>query len=178
MLAIMAFTAMSTAALAASCNNGSNANSQPANEQQCCNGDDNKQCCKQRGDRPTPPKQMTPDERTQHMVDQLGLDDSQAAQLKQLNNDYADVFNFGGPGHPGGRPPKMDGNNGNKDEKPAAPPQLTDEQKQQMQQMKEKRDQYEAKLKQILTDDQLAKYQQMHRQRPGGPRNRNDNSNK
>jgi len=127
--------------------------------------------CAQSTDRQQPPKQMTADERTEQMVSKLGLDDAQAAQLKELNANYQDIFQ--GPGG-GEQPPKMDGNNGNG--KPSGPPQMTDEQKQQMQQHKAKRTEYETKLKAILTDDQYSTYHKMQPQRGdrkgGGPRNK------
>jgi len=122
----------------------------------------NQQCNQQ------PPKQMTADERTEQMVSKLGLNDTQAAQVKELNNNYQDIFK--GP-NGGGRPPRMDGNNQNS--KPSAPPQMTDEQKARMEQMKTKRTEYETKLKAILSDEQYSTYQKMQPQRgngKGGPR--------
>jgi|GEM_PF-3543271 len=152
----MAITAMSGAAIAASCSNSGNQGQQQPTEQQL---PDDKQRPQQ------PPKQMTADERTEQMVNKLGLDEAQAAQLKELNNNYADAFK--GPG--GGRPPKMD--EGNKGEKPAGPEQMTDEQKKEMEQMMAKRAEYETKLKAILTDEQYKNYQQMQPKRGhGGPR--------
>ena len=97
---------------------------------------------------------------TEQMMTQLGLNSTQTAQVKALNEQYSTVFK--GPGK-GGR--KLNGTvnsdkNGNKER-----PQLTDEQKSkieaEMKERKAKKTEYQTKLKGILTADQFKTYQSL-----------------
>ncbi len=139
----------------------------------------------QQGNRPEPP---TPEQTTERMAQQLELTDAQKSQVLALNTEYKDVIGrpFGGPGMGGpgmGRPngPRPEGgekpdgvsgatNNGN----PPAQgnrPELTEEQKAKFEEMRTKREEYNTKLKAILTDDQYAKYEKSQKRGPhhGGP---------
>ena len=139
----------------------------------------------QQGNRPEPP---TPEQTTERMAQQLELTDAQKSQVLALNTEYKDVIGrpFGGPGMGGpgmGRPngPRPEGgekpdgvsgatNNGN----PPAQgnrPELTEEQKAKFEEMRTKREEYNTKLKAILTDDQYAKYEESQKRGPhhGGP---------
>lgn len=128
------------------------------------------------------PKKPTAEEMTNRMTEQLGLTDKQKSKVLALNKEYADVL--GGPGM--GRPhmgPRPDGNTGateqapEKKERPQMTdaqkkerPQLTDAQKKEMEQKMAKRKEYDGKLKKILTDEQMQKYQQMRHHRGHGGR--------
>lgn len=122
------------------------------------------------------PKQMTPEEMTERMSNDLKLTDEQKTKVLALNKEYEKVI--GGPGMRGPRPQKPDGESGataQNDQKRPERPQMTDEQRQEMKQRMEKRQEYEKKLKEVLTDDQYKKYQESrprHRGfgggRPGG----------
>ena len=153
----------------------------------------------QQGNRPEPP---TPEQTTERMAQQLELTDAQKSQVLALNTEYKDVIGrpFGGPGMGGpgmGRPngPRPEGgekpdgvsgatNNGN----PPAQgnrPELTEEQKAKFEEMRTKREEYNTKLKAILTDDQYAKYEKSQKRGPhhGGPnsghgRDKGDKGNK
>lgn len=153
----------------------------------------------QQGNRPEPP---TPEQTTERMAQQLELTDAQKSQVLALNTEYQDVIGrpFGGPGMGGpgmGRPngPRPEGgekpdgvsgatNNGN----PPAQgnrPELTEEQKAKFEEMRTKREEYNTKLKAILTDDQYAKYEKSQKRGPhhGGPngghgRDKGDKGNK
>ena len=153
----------------------------------------------QQGNRPEPP---TPEQTTERMAQQLELTDAQKSQVLALNTEYKDVIGrpFGGPGMGGpgmGRPngPRPEGgekpdgvsgatNNGN----PPAQgnrPELTEEQKAKFEEMRTKREEYNTKLKAILTDDQYAKYEESQKRGPhhGGPngghgRDKGDKGNK
>ena len=139
----------------------------------------------QQGNRPEPP---TPEQTTERMAQQLELTDAQKSQVLVLNTEYQDVIGrpFGGPGMGGpgmGRPngPRPEGgekpdgvsgatNNGN----PPAQgnrPELTEEQKAKFEEMRTKREEYNTKLKAILTDEQYAKYEESHKHgtHHGGP---------
>lgn len=139
----------------------------------------------QQGNRPEPP---TPEQTTERMAQQLELTDAQKSQVLALNTEYQDVIGrpFGGPGM--GRPngPRPEGgeepdgvsgatNNGNP---PAQgnPPELTEEQKAKFEEMRTKREEYNTKLKAILTDDQYAKYEES--QKPGHGKGKGDKGNK
>jgi hypothetical protein len=108
------------------------------------------------------PKQMTAAEMTTQMTSKLGLSDEQAAKVKLLNEEYADVLK--GPGM-GGHRPQMKSENGSSDSN--SRPQMTDEQIAQMKQQMEKRQEYNTKLKAILSESQYKTYQQMQPQRGG-----------
>jgi Spy/CpxP family protein refolding chaperone len=111
------------------------------------------------------PRQMTPEQMTERMSENLKLTDEQKTKVLELNKEYEKVLE--GPSMRGPRPPKADGESGataqNGQQRPERP-QLTDAQREEMKQRFEKRQEYEKKLKEILTDDQYKKYQEM---RPG-----------
>lgn len=104
------------------------------------------------------PKQPTPAEMTDRMASKLNLTDEQKAKVLALNTEYQDVLK--GPGMRGGqpRPPKGD----------AKRPEPTDEQKAEMKAQMQKREEYDKKLKDILTDDQYKAYQKMQPRHHGG----------
>lgn len=104
------------------------------------------------------PKKMTHQEMTTQMTSKLKLNDAQKAKVAALNKEYQDILM---PPEPpkkadGSRPepPKMDGNK--------AMPKKPDSKHM------TKRQEYEKKLKQILTDEQYKSYQKM--QPPHGKR--------
>ena len=129
-------------------------------------------------------KKPTPEEMTNRMADQLKLDDKQKSKVLELNKEYESVLMGPGMGRGMGRGmrrgPRPDGESGatqNNDQQRQRPqrPELTDEQKAQMKQNMEKRQEYDKKLKKILTDDQYKTYQEQHQRRGGrggfgGPR--------
>ncbi len=132
----------------------------------------------QKGDRPEKP---TPAQVTERMAEQLSLTDAQKSQVLDLNTEYQDVIGdpgMGGHGCPKGQKP--DGVSGATDNSGDASsstasstarpqrPELTDEQKAKMEEMKAKRDEYNTKLKAILTADQLAKYEESQKCGPNG----------
>ena len=106
------------------------------------------------------PRQMTPEQLTERMTNDLKLSDEQKTKVLELNKEYEQVL--AGPGMRGPRPGRGNGEaqNGQRPERP----QLTDEQREEMKQRMEKRQEYEKKLKEILTEDQYKKYQES---RPG-----------
>lgn len=111
------------------------------------------------------PRQMTPEQMTERMSDNLKLTDEQKTKVLALNKEYEKVI--AGPGMRGPRPQRPDGESGataQKDQKRPQRPQLTDEQRQEMKQRMEKRQEYEKKLKEILTEQQYKQYQES---RPG-----------
>lgn len=123
----------------------------------------------QQGNRPEPP---TPEQTTERMAQQLSLSDDQKAQILTLNTEYKDVIGrpHRGPGM--GKPhggKKTDGTSGATDN--ANPPELTEEQKAKFEEMRTKREEYNTKLKAILTDEQYAKYEESQKHGPhhGGP---------
>ena len=107
------------------------------------------------------PRQMTPEQVTERMTNILKLTDEQKTKVLALNKEYEQVI--GGPGMRGPRPGRDNGEAQNGQQRPERP-QLTDAQREEMKQRFEKRQEYEKKLKEILTDDQYKKYQEM---RPG-----------
>jgi Spy/CpxP family protein refolding chaperone len=111
------------------------------------------------------PRQMTPEQMTERMTNDLKLNDEQKTKVLALNKEYEKVI--AGPGMRGPRPQRPDGESGataqNGQQRPERP-QLTDEQREEMKQRMEKRQEYEKKLKEILTEDQYKKYQES---RPG-----------
>ena len=127
-------------------------------------------------------KKPTPEEMTNRMADQLKLDDKQKSKVLDLNKEYESVLMGPGMGRGFGRGmgrgPRPDGQTGasqNNDQQRPQRPQMTEEQRAQMQQMMEKRQEYDKKLKEILTDDQYKTYQEQHQRRGGrggfgGPR--------
>ncbi len=124
------------------------------------------------------PRKPTPEEMTNRMAKDLGLNDQQKAKVLELNKQYEGVI--GMPGKRGPRPPKPEGmkegakpdaQTGATEQRPDRP-QLTDAQKAEMKQRKAKREEYNTKLKSILTDDQYKNYQKMQRRGHGhGPGN-------
>ena len=102
------------------------------------------------------PKKMTTAEMTTQMTSKLGLSDEQATKVKLLNEEYADVLK--GPGM-GGHRPQIKSENDSSDNNNR--PKLTDEQIAQMKQKMEKRQEYNTKLKAILSESQYKTYQQM-----------------
>jgi Spy/CpxP family protein refolding chaperone len=123
----------------------------------------------QHGNRPEPP---TPEQTTERMAQHLELTDAQKSQVLALNTEYQDIIGrpIGGPGM--GRPngPRPDGFSGatNNSNPPAHgnPPELTEEQKAKFEEMRTKREEYNTKLKAILTDEQYAKYEESHKRGP------------
>ena len=127
-------------------------------------------------------KKPTPEEMTNRMADQRKLDDKQKSKVLDLNKEYESVLMGPGMGRGFGRGmgrgPRPDGQTGasqNNDQQRPQRPQMTEEQRAQMQQMMEKRQEYDKKLKEILTDDQYKTYQEQHQRRGGrggfgGPR--------
>ena len=144
------------------------------------------------------PKQMTPEEMTTRMAKDLNLTDAQKSKVQALNAEYKDVL--GGPGMGRGprgpRGQRPDGQTGatqqqdkqakkndqQEGERPERP-QLTDEQKAQMKAHMEKRQEYDGKLKKILTDEQYQSWKKQHQRRggrggfPGGKRPDNSQNN-
>jgi Spy/CpxP family protein refolding chaperone len=114
--------------------------------------------------------QMTPEAMTERMAKGLELTEEQKAKVLELNKAYEDMFK--GPGmrmqRPEGerkaRPEKVDRDKVRK--------QMTEEQKASMKKMFEKREEYNAKLKEILTEAQMKKYNSMrqHMRHGQGPR--------
>ena len=129
-------------------------------------------------------KKPTPEEMTNRMAENLKLDDKQKSKVLALNKEYESVL-MGGPGmgrgfgRGMGRGPRPDGETGatrKNDQQKQRPqrPEMTDEQKAQMKANMEKRQEYDKKLKDILTDDQYKTYQEQHQRHGrggfGGPR--------
>jgi Spy/CpxP family protein refolding chaperone len=114
------------------------------------------------------PRQMTPEQMTERMSENLKLTDEQKTKVLELNKEYEKVL--AGPGMRGPRPQRRDGESGataqNGQQRPERP-QMTEEQRQEMQKRMEQRQEYEKKLKEILTEDQYKKYQESRPQRRG-----------
>ena len=119
-------------------------------------------------------KKPTPEEMTTRMTESLKLDDKQQKKVLELNKEYENVL--GGPGMGRGfgrgqRGPRPDGQTGasqnNNNQQRPERPQMTEEQRAKMQQMMEKRQEYNKKLKEILTDDQYKTYQKQNQRRGG-----------
>ena len=119
-------------------------------------------------------KKPTPEEMTTRMTESLKLDDKQQKKVLELNKEYENVL--GGPGMGRGfgrgqRGPRPDGQTGasqnNNNQQRPERPQMTEEQRAKMQQMMEKRQEYDKKLKEILTEDQYKTYQEQNQRRGG-----------
>ena len=118
------------------------------------------------------PRQMTPEQMTERMANDLKLTDEQKTKVLELNKEYEKVI--AGPGMRGPRPQRPDGESSataqNGQQRPERP-QMTEEQREEMQknmkQRMEQRQEYEKKLKEILTEDQYKKYQESRPQRRG-----------
>lgn len=93
-------------------------------------------------------KKMTHSEMTTQMTSKLKLSNAQKTKVAALNKEYESVLQ-------GPRPEK------------------TEAQKTQMKQQQAKRQEYELKLKKILTDDQYKSYQKMQPQ-PGNKQGKNN----
>lgn len=121
-------------------------------------------------------------DRTEMMVKEYGLDDNQAAKLKELNEKYADLFRRG-PGGPGGfgrpegrrmRPGGQHFEKAPADGQTQASPQVQrpsrEEMEKRMKEMREKMETYNQELKAIMTESQYEAYQkrmeEMRRRRP------------
>lgn len=125
------------------------------------------------GNRPPRP---TPEQITDRMAEQLSLTDAQKSQVLALNTEYQDVI--GGPGFGHGRPGGPHGQHNNPDGVSGASnnsnanhhqrPELTEEQKAKFEEMRAKRDEYNTKLKSILTADQYAQYEDSQKRGPHG----------
>ena len=110
------------------------------------------------------PREITPEQRTENLAGRLNLNDDQKAKLLELNTEYKDVL--GGPrwgGRNGGNRPQRNESAG-EGQRPQRP-QMTEEQRAQWQERMKKRQEYEEKLKGILTEDQYKQYQEMRPQR-------------
>lgn len=129
------------------------------------------------GNRPPKP---TPEQTTERMAEQLTLSDDQKAQVLTLNTEYQDVI--GGPGmghHPGGphggqRPDGASGATSPNNGQPPQRPELTEEQKAKFEEMRTKREEYNTKLKAILTDEQYAKYEESQKRGPHDGKSKKD----
>ena len=143
----------------------------------------------QRGERPDEATMVKM--RTDRMVRQLGLDETQAAKLLELNQKYPNVMMGGRPGGPGmGRPPRGERpeefvppveNQDNATVDKKAKKKAKKEQKkkakeadkaamdEQMKEMEANREAYEAELKEILTEDQYKSWEEFKNSRPQGP---------
>ena len=142
---------------------------------------DNEKCeCKSQKHECKSQKQMTPECMTEKMAKDLSLTEEQKTKVLALNNEYKDVIGKG-PRMGGQRPPKApaDGETGASEQKQRPErPQLTDAQKKEMKAAKAKREEYQGKLKKILTDEQYKKYEKAqkrghhggHHGGPKGPR--------
>lgn len=125
------------------------------------------------GNRPPRP---TPEQITNRMAEQLSLTDAQKSQVLALNTEYQDViggpgFGHGRPGGPHGQHNNPDGVSGASDNSNAnhhQRPELTEEQKAKFEEMRAKRDEYNTKLKSILTADQYAQYEDSQKRGPHG----------
>lgn len=127
------------------------------------------------------PKKPTAEEMTNRMVKDLGLTDAQKDKVLKLNKQYEGVL--GMPAMRGPRPPrpegmdegpKPDAQTGATQQRPAGVsgqrperPQFTEEQRAEMQKRHAQREEYNTKLKDILTDDQYKSFQKMQRRGHG-----------
>ncbi len=112
------------------------------------------------------PKQMTPEEMTTRMTKELSLTADQKSKVQSLNKEYKDYL--GGPGMGGPRGPRPDGNAKKSGNNKQQRPQMTEAQQKQMEQHKAKRQEYDKKLKSILSADQYKTYQQQNKRRGPG----------
>lgn len=117
------------------------------------------------------PKQLTPEEMTEKMAQDLSLTPEQKTKVLALNQEYQDIHK--GPRMGGQRPPRpqaADGSTGATSQQRPERPQLTEEQKAEMQKQMERRREFDAKLKDILNANQYEQYQKQRRH--GGPGHR------
>lgn len=145
-----------------------------------------------------PPRKPDVKEMTERMAKELNLDDAQKAKVLALNKEYEDVISgpgmHRGPGmrgghHGGPRGQRPDGETGaspkaqndkaqakdgeQKAGKRPQRPELTEEQKAEMKQRMAKRQEYDKKLKEILTEEQQQKMQKRHHRGGHRPAPRN-----
>ncbi len=120
------------------------------------------------------PKQMTPDEMTTRMTKELGLSADQKTKVLSLNKEYKDYIGGPGMGGPGGPRPDGDAQKSGKKSGNSKQqrPEMTEAQQKQMKQHMAKRQEYDKKLKQILSSDQYTKYQKQQKRRGPGNGNR------
>jgi len=104
------------------------------------------------------PKKMTHEEMTTQMTSQLKLTDAQKTKVAALNKEYQDYLMPEPPQKPNGQA----GNSGEKAKQKKA-----GDKKQSVGNHQAKRQEYEKKLKTILTDDQYKSYQKMGPQGKG-----------
>ncbi|MBO5591925.1 MAG: DUF4890 domain-containing protein [Prevotella sp.] len=104
------------------------------------------------------PKKMTHEEMTTQMVSQLKLNDAQKTKVAALNKEYQDYLMPEPPQKPEGQA----GSDGDKAKQKKA-----GNKKQSAGNHQAKRQEYEKKLKTILTDDQYKSYQKMGAQGKG-----------
>ena len=102
----------------------------------------------------------------ENLAERLKLNDDQKAQVLQLTTEYKDYL-MRGPSMRGQRNGNRPGNQANAGEGGQRPerPQMTDEQRARFQENMKKRQEYEEKLKGILTEEQYQQYQQMNPRR-------------
>jgi len=100
---------------------------------------------------------------TERMAEEYGLDEKQTAKLLELNKEYA------GKMQPMGRPPRMKPPQDGGGEQMAPPMEQERPTKEQAEEMRKKmmedRNAYNAKLKEIMTDEQYAKYEKQQKAR-------------
>lgn len=113
------------------------------------------------------PKEPSAEEMTNRMANDLKLTDEQKAKVLELNKEYKDVLKA--PRRPRGpRPDAQSGATQQEDQKDFKKgqrperPELTDEQKAKFKAHHAKRQEYDKKLKQILTDDQYKSWKKKH----------------
>lgn len=123
------------------------------------------------------PRQFTPEQMTENLAERLKLNDDQKAQVLQLTTEYKDYLR--GPGFRGQRNGNRPGNQANAGEGGQRPerPQMTEEQRARFQENMKKRQEYEEKLKGILTEEQYQQYQQMNPRRGQRGGNRGNRQN-
>ena len=119
-----------------------------------------------------PQKKMTHSEMTTQMTSKLKLSDAQKTKVAALNKEYESVLQ-GGPGMNDDKSSKQQAKKSD-DKKKGSRPEMTDAQKTQMKQQQAKRQEYELKLKKILSDDQYKTYQKMQPQ-PGDKKGKQNN---
>jgi len=115
------------------------------------------------------PKKMSHEEITTQMTSQLKLDDAQKTKVAALNKEYQDYLMPQPPQKPSGNKqangkPSRKGNGQQTDQ------QRPDNKQGGNSQNQAKRQEYEQKLKEILSSDQYKSYQQMRPQRKGKPK--------
>lgn len=129
------------------------------------------------------PKEPSAEEMTNRMANDLKLTDEQKAKVLELNKEYKDVLKA--PRRPRGpRPDAQSGATQQEDQKDFKKgqrperPELTDEQKAKFKAHHAKRQEYDKKLKQILTDDQYKSWKKKHGRHGGRDGKRPDKASK